>query len=175
MALLASLLLALPLLLSSLLATAQPGSDIDQYLRAHNDFRELHGAMPLAWSMTLANAAQTWVDRCQYRHSFGAVGNYGENLAVGTGDYTIEDAIQSWTDQSSQYDPGDPQGSGFTQVVWKNTREVGCAVKECWGFFPPRLGPARFYACEYSPPGNRDGEYPYVLSSSTAFAGASRS
>ena len=75
---LASALLALPLLLASLSgvdAASQP--DITAYLNAHNSFRAKHGAAPLAWNATLANAAQSWVDKCVFKHSGGAVGPYG--------------------------------------------------------------------------------------------------
>ena len=50
---------------------------LDDVLNAHNDFRAQHGAAPLTWSDTLANAAQSWADRCVFEHSGGAVGPYG--------------------------------------------------------------------------------------------------
>ena len=80
---LASALLALPLLLATSFlanlsgadAASQP--DITAYLNAHNSFRAKHGAAPLTWNATLANAAQSWVDKCVFKHSGGAVGPYG--------------------------------------------------------------------------------------------------
>lgn len=54
-----------------------------------------------------------------------------ENLAAGTGDYTVTEAINDWTSESSDYDPTNPQYSHFTQVVWKSTTQLGCAVVTC--------------------------------------------
>ncbi|EYC39162.1 hypothetical protein Y032_0672g1385 [Ancylostoma ceylanicum] len=34
----------------------------------------------------------------------------------------------------------------FTKIAWANTREIGCAVKECGSFF--------FAVCHYNPGGN---------------------
>jgi hypothetical protein len=38
------------------------------------------------------------------------------------------------------YDPNNPQPSHFTQVVWKGSQQVGCAVQECSGIFPSQFG-----------------------------------
>jgi len=113
----------------------------------------------LTWSSDAANKAQEWANNCQFVHSGGTLGSFGENLAAGTGDYTIPAAVKAWTDEASQYDPNNPQFSHFTQVVWKATTQVGCAVATCGGIFPSSFGPAQFYVCEYSPPGNIEGEF----------------
>lgn len=80
-----------------------------------------------------------------------------ENLAAGTGNFDIPTAIKLWTDEVcksaefetwesnvhtllAQYDPNNPQPSHFTQVVWKATRQVGCAVQQCDGIFDPSFG-----------------------------------
>ncbi|PIL30254.1 transporter [Ganoderma sinense ZZ0214-1] len=162
---LAYTLLALPLLLASTFlaagvdATSQP--DITAYLNAHNSVRAQHRAAPLTWNETLASAAQSWVNKCVFKHSGGSLGPYGENLAAGTGSgYDIAAAVKSWTDEVSQYNPNNPQPSHFTQVVWKATKQVGCAVKDgCSGIFDPKFGAAKFYACEYSPAGNVLGQF----------------
>jgi hypothetical protein len=86
----------------------------------------------------------------------GTLGPLGENLAAGTGSFTIAHAISSWNAESAQYNPSNPQASHFTQVVWKATTELGCAVQTCNGIFPS--GPATYYVCEYSPQGNVIGE-----------------
>ena len=56
-----------------------------------------------------------------------------ENLAAGGGDFTVTDAINLWTAEVKDYDPQHPTYSHFTQVVWKATTEVGCAVATCSG------------------------------------------
>ena len=77
-------------------------SDIDTYLSAHNTVREAHGAADLVWSDTLANAAQSWANGCVFKHSGGSLGPYGENLAAGTGNFAITDAVTSWTNEACE-------------------------------------------------------------------------
>jgi len=133
-------------------------SDIDQYLSAHNTIRAQKGAVALVWDDTLANYAQQWANGCKFQHSGGP---YGENLAAGTGSgFDIPAAIKLWTDEESQYDPNNPQPSHYTQVVWKGSTHLGCAVQSCDGIFDPSYGKANFYVCEYNPPGNVIGEFP---------------
>ncbi|TBU64989.1 PR-1-like protein [Dichomitus squalens] len=140
-------------------ATSQ--SDINAYLTAHNSIRAQHGAAPLTWSDSLAAAAQTWANKCVFKHSGGTLGPFGENLAAGTGSsYDIAAAVKSWTDEVSEYDPNNPVPSHFTQVVWKGSTQVGCAVQECSGIFAASFGLAKFFVCEYSPQGNIIGEFP---------------
>lgn len=129
-------------------------SDINAYLKGHNDARAKHGAKPLTWSDNLASKAQKWANGCVFQHSGGSLGSFGENLAAGTGKYGIDSAIQSWVIEDKNYDPNNPQASHFTQVVWKSTTKVGCAVQSCNGIFDASFGKARFYVCEYDPPGN---------------------
>jgi hypothetical protein len=64
---------------------------------------------------------------------------------------------------SASYDPSNPQPSHFTQMVWKATTNLRCAVMSCSGVFPASFGPAEYYVCEYRPEGNVIGAFPYVL------------
>lgn len=73
-------------------------ADQDAYLAAHNNVRRNHGAVDLTWSDELAAAAQTWANNCQWKHSQGAVGKFGENLAGGT-NLGIAAAVKLWTDE----------------------------------------------------------------------------
>ncbi|KAI1787012.1 CAP domain-containing protein [Ganoderma leucocontextum] len=160
---LANCLFSLPLLLALLVGGVEATSqdDINAYLTAHNTVRAQRGAANLGWNQTLADAAQTWVNRCAFQHSGGSLGPYGENLAAGTGsEYGIAAAVKSWTDEAPQYNAQDPVPSHFTQVVWKNTVQVGCAVQDCSGIFPPQYGNAKYYSCEYFPAGNVIGQFP---------------
>lgn len=59
---------------ASVVESGDANSDV---LNAHNSFRAQHGAAALKWSDTLAAAAQKWVNRCEFKHSGGAVGPYG--------------------------------------------------------------------------------------------------
>jgi len=81
-------------------------------------------------------------------------------LAAGTGSgYGIPQAIQSWAGEASQYNPSSPVASHFTQMVWKSSTQVGCAVQDCSGIFASSFGLAHFYVCEYSPQGNVIGDF----------------
>lgn len=54
----------------------------------------------------------------------------------------------------AQYNAGNPVPSHFTQMVWKGTTQVGCAVQKCSGIFPSSYGVSRnFFCC-----GNGDGD-----------------
>lgn len=56
----------------------------------------------------------------------------GENIAASSGaSGTADSAIKMWTDESKDYDPKNPIASHFTQVVWKNSTSVGCAMAHC--------------------------------------------
>ncbi|KAK0208572.1 CAP domain-containing protein [Desarmillaria ectypa] len=141
-------------------SSSTPGGDISAYLDAHNTVRAQHGAAGLTWSDELAGKAQQWANGCVFEHSGGSLGKFGENLASGTGSgYTISSAIKSWTDEASNYDPNNPVASHFTQVVWKATNQVGCAVQSCDGIFDASFGKASYYVCEYSPAGNVIGQF----------------
>ncbi|KAG5644724.1 hypothetical protein DXG03_007853 [Asterophora parasitica] len=134
-------------------------SDINAYLTAHNTVRAQHGAAPLTWSDDLASKAQQWADGCVFEHSGGIFGRLGENLAAGTGDYNIATAVKGWTDEVTEYNPSNPKASHFTQVVWKSTTQVGCAVQTCNGIFDAKFGPAKYFVCEYNPAGNVSGQF----------------
>jgi len=87
--------------------------------------------------------------------------------------------------KTGEYDPINPQGSHFTQTVWKSTLEIGCAFQVCGDIFPAEYGvrkfwvefqkrnliliddytisqPAKFFVCEYQPRGNVIGEFRWI-------------
>ncbi|KAF8888246.1 CAP domain-containing protein [Infundibulicybe gibba] len=56
--------------------------------------------------------------------------------------------------------PGFSSATGhFTQVVWKGTTQVACAVANCGAgtIFSQASG---YVVCRYSPPGNVIGQFP---------------
>jgi len=60
-------------------------SIIEEALKAHNDFRALHGADPLVWDETVANYAVDWTSRCVFEHSggpYGGASSYGLPLVI---------------------------------------------------------------------------------------------
>jgi len=60
---------------------------------------------------------------------------FTENLAAGTGDYTVTDGINAWANEAKDYDYSNPVFSDitghFTQLVWRNTSDIGCAMVDC--------------------------------------------
>jgi len=122
----------------------------------HNSIRAQHGASPLSWSDDLASSAQSWAEGCQFRHSDGAVGPFGENLAAGTGSFTAAAAVSAFA--SDGFDPAHPTFTHFTQMVWKATTQVGCGVASCGNIFDPKFGPATYHVCLYNPVGNVIGQ-----------------
>jgi hypothetical protein len=88
---------------SALSARATSQGDIHAYLQAHNPLRAKHGAKALKWDENLASKAHQWASRCQFKHSGGTLGPFGENLAAGTGNkYDIAAAVKSWADEARE-------------------------------------------------------------------------
>lgn len=119
-------------------------------LTAHNHLRKLHGAPALVWDETLANYARHHAARCEFKHSHG---KYGENLSIGFP--TVTDAIHAWYAEHTDYDYTKPHFSmktgHFTQLVWKSTTHLGCALVDCTGQNGLQ---GDYLVCEYNPPGN---------------------
>lgn len=121
-------------------------------LDAHNSARAAFGAEPLTWDDNLVNHANDASYQCLFQHMSN--NNCGENLAEG---YSSPAAgVEAWVNEYTQYNYGNPgfgENTGhFTQVVWKSSTTVGCAVQQCSG--------GQLLRCEYSPPGNYEGEFP---------------
>lgn len=77
-------------------------AEISTYLFTHNVVRAAHGASPLEWSENLSSVAQTWANRCEFRHSDGEVGPYGENLAAGAGNFPVQSAVKLFVDENCE-------------------------------------------------------------------------
>ncbi|EGO02028.1 hypothetical protein SERLA73DRAFT_71180 [Serpula lacrymans var. lacrymans S7.3] len=148
-----------------LLSTTNAASayDIDTdstllYLYAHNVYRAGYNASQLTWSTDLASKAQQWASSCQFKHINSELGPYGENIAAGTGFFSIINAMEMFTQDQSSFNPLSPSFSDFTQVVWQSTTQLGCAMAQCGDIFPSSYGNALLHVCLYNPPGNIIGE-----------------
>jgi len=132
-------------------------------LERHAHWRKIVGLPALTWSDEMAELADDWARTlkkkgCQMSHRPN--NNYGENIFWGTvGHYTAADAVDAWASEKADYDyasnscnPGKVCGH-YTQIVWKNTTEVGCAKIVCNGNV--------VWVCNYNPPGNYIGQKPY--------------
>ena len=129
-------------------------------LAAHNSVRARVGMAPLSWSDRLATRAQDWADNLMARKQFAHRPNsaYGENLFEVTGAYVSpSEVVNAWARESRDYDYRSNKCHGvcghYTQIVWADTREVGCAVS--------RRGGREIWVCNYDPPGNWVGRRPY--------------
>lgn len=137
---------------------AAPVESGNEIVDAHNALRAKQCAEPLEWSDKVAKSAQAWADElaangCAFEHSDSP---NGENLAAGTaGAFPAESVVQMWYDEVEGYDfkrGGFSMDTGhFTQLVWKDTKRVGCGMVSCNGL--------DVWVCQYDPPGNVEGEY----------------
>ncbi|KAK3395042.1 CAP domain-containing protein [Podospora didyma] len=133
-------------------------------LNSTNLFRTQHNATSVTYNETLAQYASDYLntgdsdndddDACPpFEHSGGP---YGENLALGCSD--VQGCVDMWGNERSMYNFDDPQfgmdTGHFTQLVWKNTTDVGCGRKLCGG------NRGWYLVCEYWPRGNVIGQFP---------------
>jgi pathogenesis-related protein 1 len=152
--------------------------DAAAFTTAHNKWRAEAGVMEqLSYSPKLAVSAQAWADnlkqtnRCQMRHS-KPDGKYGENLYWGSAvnwsdgrkelqNVTPQKVVDSWASEKADYDytnnsctPGKMCGH-YTQMVWRTTTTVGCAMAVC------EYTRTQVWVCQYQPAGNWVGNKPY--------------
>ncbi|XP_018084491.1 GLI pathogenesis-related 2 L homeolog isoform X2 [Xenopus laevis] len=132
-------------------------SEFEQdFVAAHNSYRRKHGAPPLQLSRDLCRSAQQWANHLlsiqTLKHSGG---DTGENLYYKYSSNARElpghEPVDKWYDEIEDYDfsrPGFRSNTGhFTQVVWKESKEVGVGVAtDGNGLF--------FVVGQYSPAGN---------------------
>ncbi|KAF5337478.1 hypothetical protein D9758_013583 [Tetrapyrgos nigripes] len=128
------------------------------YMQMHNTVRAKYNAPALVWNDTLATYAQNYVNKCIWEHS--NPNPYGENLAAGYGkSYNIAKGIQDWANENTTYSYENPKASHFTQMVWKSSLQLGCAVQNCTlAVLGNHL--STYIVCEYYPKGNVRGKYP---------------
>jgi len=129
-------------------------------LAAHNAVRARTQVPPLAWSAHLAARAQDWANTLLARRQFSHRPNapYGENLfSISGGLASPAEVVRAWADEARNYDYADNSCRGvcghYTQIVWADTTEVGCAVA--------RGGGREVWVCNYNPPGNWVGRRPW--------------
>jgi hypothetical protein len=133
-----------------------------ELLAEQNAERDRVGVPRLEWSEGLAQDAQAWADvlarEGTLRHAPLSVNpEQGENLLMaGKGYYGPQAMIDAFLDERKAFIPGvfpavsrtgNWQDVGhYTQIVWRNTREVGCAVAHG--------SDMDFLVCRYLPAGN---------------------
>lgn len=135
----------------------------EEILNSHNRYRAEVGVPPLQWSEDLAASAQKWADKLAqtgaWEHS-----QAGENLAQGSiGVYSVTQLVDIWGSEKKSFRNGtfpDVSSTGswkdvghYTQVIWRNTTEVGCGLASGNG--------NDVLVCHYNPAGNFEGQPVY--------------
>ncbi|XP_027078342.2 STS14 protein [Coffea arabica] len=164
------LLLAISLIAMGHGSSAQvpaPSNNASQeYLDAHNQARSEVGVPPLKWSEALAKSASLMAryqrDRQNCTFANLTTSKYGGNqLWAGGLATTPRMAVGTWVAEKKFYDhanntcAADHRCGVYTQVVWKNSLELGCAQAQCV------KQQSSLTICFYNPPGNVVGERPY--------------
>ncbi len=138
-------------------------SEEQALLKYHNRVRADVKVAALVWSDKLKGVAAAWGQKlvakgCVMEHSQGS--GYGENLYMGSAEvFTMEDAAKSWESEKKHYTGAALNESNwykaghYTQMVWNQTTEVGCAKVTCKG--------SLIVICNYNPPGNFMGQKAY--------------
>jgi hypothetical protein len=134
-------------------------SEKREILTAHNRYRVEVGVPSLKWSDDLAATALQWARHLSevqvFQHS-GALGT-GENLAMWTaGHASLAQLVDLWGAEKRFFveahfpdvsSLGDWRTVGhYTQIVWRDTTEVGCGRATGGGY--------DFLVCQYAPQGN---------------------
>ena len=148
-------------------ASSPPFSNIDEMqtriLAAHNAWRQEVGVPALQWSEELTAHAQEWANTlrgrgCKADHS--GASEYGENLAwAGGTNLAPEAVVEMWGAEQASYDYAANSCARrkvcghYTQIVWRGTETVGCAVASC--------SDSEVWVCNYYPAGNVVGQKPY--------------
>ncbi|PIN01050.1 Defense-related protein containing SCP domain [Handroanthus impetiginosus] len=151
------------LLVTLTTAAALTRTEIRQFLGSQNAARAALRLPRLVWDAKIAKYAAWYANQrrvdCALEHSNGP---YGENIFWGSGDdWSPAQASAAWVAERREYNYrsnscayGQDCGH-YTQIVWRETRRIGCAKVFCYG------GKGVFMTCNYDPPGNYVGERPY--------------
>ncbi|SFS89525.1 CAP domain-containing protein [Brevundimonas viscosa] len=146
-----------------------PSSEVERrLLDAHNAERARVGVAPLRWADSLEAEARVWARQLIGSSTFAhdpAPHGHGENLWTGWGGrvWTPEEMVGEWAAERADYRHGPfpnvsrtgnwAEVAHYTQLVWRDTTHVGCAVES--------RGDRSVLACRYAPPGNIDGRTAY--------------
>lgn len=143
-------------------------------LSEHNTLRATHHSPSLTLSDSLNATAQAYAEKLlqtgSFRHSNREERNdAGENLyyamlAAPSHLATYgDDVVRAWYDEVSYYDYSNASFSSrtghFTQVVWKNTTELGCGVAQGTESRSGYEFTKIYVVCHYQTAGNYMGQF----------------
>lgn len=162
---------------------------VEAWTAAHNAARQLISdgkvtgqpkaspALPdLTFDEKLQAVALNYAKKCVWEHNpnrnqdyaaQGGSGYVGENLyaSYGGGMPSAETAVNNWFDEHKFYNYENDSCSDvcghYTQVVWRDTLRVGCAVHQCDLLQGINWKNAWMVVCNYAPAGNYIGQRPY--------------
>ncbi len=140
-------------------------------LTAHNAIRAAAMPVPepalpdLKWNNDAALLALDWALQCKWQHR--DPNSLGENIFASTNSTTITQVVNTWAGEGANYDYATNTCTGtnvcghYTQLVWRGTTSVGCAIQQCETGSPFGSGTWFFAVCDYAPAGNIIGNKPY--------------
>lgn len=151
-------------------------------VNAHNTWRSEVGVIDIRWSDELKKKAQIWATQLKAKNCLMEHSGSGENLYWASpkqfantkdsqGNWIWQNSLQivdekeviaAWASEKQWYNyatntcnaPPDESCGHYTQVVWKDSLEVGCAKAICDDF-------SQVWVCNYAPAGNVVGQKPY--------------
>jgi len=152
---------------------------IDAFVTAHNQARSgplnpppSPALPPVSWDAILADSVYNYAIQCAGANgllshnanrstdyqAFGGSGYVGENIYGSSGGATPAAAVMLWLAEASSYDYTSNSGNAghYTQVVWRDSVRIGCAIVDC-----PALTYHNTVICDYAPGGNINGQRPY--------------
>ncbi|CAO1357642.1 unnamed protein product [Diamesa serratosioi] len=131
-------------------------------LRAHNEYRMRHGVSPLKLNKKLCRYAEEWAKIIASRGVLIHRNNsqYGENIFCSwssiSSNVSGREPVDNWYAEYINHvfnkEPTTLKSGHFTQVVWKESRELGI------GMAKNRAGEV-FVVAYYDPPGNYIGSF----------------
>ncbi|CAG5036512.1 unnamed protein product [Parnassius apollo] len=132
-------------------------------LETHNEYRREHGVPPLILNKDICKVSQKWAEELAKKDamSYSLNQNFGENVYCGwSPDPNVKikarDCVEKWYSEIKDYSFGrEPEiltCGHFTQIVWKNTRELGV------GSAKSKSGKL-YVVANYFPPGNYSGQF----------------
>lgn len=135
----------------------------NEALEVHNEYRREHGVPPLVLNKDICKISQKWAEQLAKNDSMSYSLNqtYGESVYCGWSPdpntkIKAKDCVDRWYSEINDYSFGkEPEVltcGHFTQIVWKDTKELGI------GHAKSKSGKL-YVVANYYPPGNYSGHF----------------
>lgn len=134
----------------------------NEFLKAHNDYRQKHCVQSLKLSRKICEISQKWADSLVKKSVLEHSNNrdYGENIYCLTSNnpnlsISGTEPVKEWYDEVDRHvfgvEPKQLSSGHFTQVVWKESRELGVGYAKFKGKI--------VVVANYYPSGNMIGQF----------------